>query len=115
MFSHLYHCTPYSLPYTLPFSHDSQSLVLKFWFINVKGLPDGYSFAGCCFIDIYANLSYRNAKNYNTLFKEFTRKLSSKEKPAKIIIVSIMRKLLHIVFGVVKSKTQFNPNFVLHG
>ena len=47
------------------------------------------------------------------MFKEFTQKLSSKGKPTKVIIVAIMRKLLHIVFGVIKNKTQFNPNLVL--
>ncbi|WP_342259829.1 IS110 family transposase [Candidatus Tisiphia endosymbiont of Metellina segmentata] len=53
------------------------------------------------------------AKKHNPLFKEFTQKLSSKGKPAKVIIVAIMRKLLHIIFGVVKNKTSFNPNLVL--
>lgn len=53
------------------------------------------------------------AKNHNPLFKKFTQKLSSKGKPAKVIIVAIMRKLLHIIFGVIKNKTPFNPNLVL--
>jgi transposase len=53
------------------------------------------------------------AKTHNPLFKKFTQKLSSKGKPAKVIIVAIMRKLLHIVFGVIKNNTQFNPNLVL--
>lgn len=34
-------------------------------------------------------------------------------KPTKVIIVAIMRKLLHIVFGVVKHNTLFNPRFGL--
>ena len=53
------------------------------------------------------------AKTHNPLFKEFTQKLSSKGKPAKVIIVAIMRKLLQIAFGVIKNNTQFNPNLVL--
>jgi len=53
------------------------------------------------------------AKNHNPLFKEFTQKLSSKGKPTKVIIVAIMRKLLHIIFGVVKNKMPFNLNLVL--
>lgn len=53
------------------------------------------------------------AKTHNPLFKKFTQKLSSKGKPAKVIIVAIMRKLLHIVFGVIKNNTQFNPNLAL--
>jgi transposase len=55
------------------------------------------------------------AKTHNPLFKKFTQKLSSKGKPTKVIIVAIMRKLLHIVFGVIKNKTTFNPNLVLDG
>ena len=53
------------------------------------------------------------AKTHNPLFKKFTQKLSSKGKPAKVIIVAIMRKLLHIVFGVIKNNIRFNPNLVL--
>lgn len=45
------------------------------------------------------------AKTYNPLFKEFTQKLSSKGKHTKVIIVAIMRKLLYIVFGVIKNNT----------
>ena len=55
------------------------------------------------------------AKTHNPLFKKFTQKLSSKGKPAKVIIVAIMRKLLHIVFGVIKNNIRFNPNLVLDG
>jgi transposase len=51
------------------------------------------------------------AKTHNPVFKSFTQQLSSKGKPTKVIIVAIMRKLLHIIFGVIKHKTQFNPNF----
>ncbi len=55
------------------------------------------------------------AKTHNPLFKEFTQKLSGKGKPSKVIIVAIMRKLLHIVFGVIKNNTTFNPNLLLDG
>jgi transposase len=53
------------------------------------------------------------AKTHNPLFKEFTQKLSSKGKPAKVIIVAIMRKLLHIVFGVIKNNVAFKPTLLL--
>ena len=53
------------------------------------------------------------AKTHNPLFKKFTQKLSSKGKSPKVIIVAIMRKLLHVVFGVIKNNTQFNPNLAL--
>ena len=53
------------------------------------------------------------AKNHNPIFIKFSQKLASKGKPSKVIIVAIMRKLLHIIFGVIKHNTQFNQNFVL--
>jgi transposase len=53
------------------------------------------------------------AKNHNPLFKKFTQKLSSKGKSTKVIIVAIMRKLLHLVFGVIKNNNTFNPHLLL--
>ncbi len=53
------------------------------------------------------------AKNHNPLFTKFAQKLGSKGKPTKVIIVAIMRKLLHLVFGVVKNNSAFDPNFLL--
>ena len=55
------------------------------------------------------------AKNHNPIFSKFSQKLASKGKPTKVIIVAIMRKLLHLVFGVVKHDTSFNPDFLLDG
>ena len=53
------------------------------------------------------------AKNHNPVFIKFAQKLGSKGKPNKVIIAAIMRKLLHIVFGVVKNNTPFDPDFLL--
>lgn len=53
------------------------------------------------------------AKNHNPLFSQFSQKLLNKGKPAKVIIIAIMRKLLHIIFGIVKNNTPFNPNFAI--
>ena len=51
------------------------------------------------------------AKTHNPLFRKFTQKLCSKGNPTKVVvIIAIMRKLLHVVFGIIKNKTQFNPN-----
>lgn len=49
-------------------------------------------------------------KNHNEVFKIFAAKMKKKGKPSKVIIITIMRKLLHIIFGIVKNKNQFNPN-----
>ena len=40
--------------------------------------------------------------------KEFATKLKSKDKTGKVIVVAIMRKLLHIIFGIIKQKTQYD-------
>lgn len=53
------------------------------------------------------------AKNHNEIFKIFAAKMQKKGKPTKVIIIAIMRKLLHIIFGIVKNKNQFNPNLYL--
>jgi len=44
------------------------------------------------------------AKKHNPIFTKFSQKSASRGKPTKVIIIAIMRKLLHIVFGVVKKK-----------
>jgi transposase len=48
------------------------------------------------------------AKNHNPLLKEFAQKLKQNGKSTKVIIVAIMRKMIHIIYGIIKSKTPFN-------
>jgi transposase len=50
-----------------------------------------------------------SAKTHNPLLKVFADKLKSKGKSTMVIIGAIMRKLLHIIFGVIKHQTPFNP------
>lgn len=52
------------------------------------------------------------AKNHNPLLKAFAQKLAKKGNHTMVIIAAIMRKLLHIVFGIVKHKTPFNPELL---
>ena len=47
------------------------------------------------------------AKNHNPLLKEFSAHLSAKGKHSMTIIAAIMRKLLHIIFGVLKTEKPF--------
>ena len=49
-------------------------------------------------------------KNHNNAFQAFVNRLASKGKRPKVIIVAIMRKLLHIFFGILKSNKSFNQN-----
>jgi transposase len=50
------------------------------------------------------------AKNHNPVLKAFAQKLAKKGKHTMVIIGAIMRKLLHIIFGVLKHKLPFNPS-----
>lgn len=42
--------------------------------------------------------------------KHFKSRLSASGKPPKLIIGAMMRKLIHVAFGVLKSQKPFNPN-----
>jgi transposase len=52
------------------------------------------------------------SKNHNPFFKDFSQKLARKGKHTMVIIGAIMRKLLHICFGILKYKTAYNPNIL---
>jgi transposase len=47
------------------------------------------------------------AKNHNPLLKEFCARLSKKGKHSMTVIAATMRKLLHIIFGVLKNQKPF--------
>ena len=46
-------------------------------------------------------------------FKEFAERLAQRGKPKKVIIGAVMRKLVHVVYGVLKHKTAYDPAKVL--
>jgi transposase len=49
------------------------------------------------------------ARTYNPLLKEFAQRLSANGKTPKQIIIAVMRKLLHQVYGILKSGQPYNP------
>jgi transposase len=51
------------------------------------------------------------AKNFNKGLTNFVSRLQHKGKNPKTIICAVMRKLAHIIFGVLKSKQPFDENF----
>lgn len=51
------------------------------------------------------------AKRYNPIIRTFAQRLASNGKTPMEIVGDVMRKLLHIVFGVLKSGKPFDPNF----
>ena len=45
---------------------------------------------------------------YNPVIKGFVKRLSITGKPKMVIVIAAMRKLIHIIYGVLKNKTLFN-------
>jgi len=46
-------------------------------------------------------------------FKAFAERLAARGKPKKVIIGAVMRKLVHIIYGVLKHRTTYDPAKVL--
>jgi transposase len=52
------------------------------------------------------------AKRFNPLLLPFVERLKLKGKAPKAIICAVMRKLAHLIFGVLKNRQAFNPQFI---
>src|SRR5688572_31448710 len=52
-----------------------------------------------------------NAIRHNPIVKQLADRLKAKGKSPMVIIGAAMRKLLHLVYGVLKHKTPFDPNW----
>lgn len=50
------------------------------------------------------------ARRYNPVIKEFADRLKKAGKPNMVIIGAVMRKLIHIIYGVLKSGRPFDPS-----
>ncbi len=46
-------------------------------------------------------------------FKAFAARLAARGKPKKVIIGAVMRKLMHVIYGVLKHQTPYDPAKVL--
>lgn len=53
------------------------------------------------------------AKRWNKPCRQFAQRLEAARKPGKVIIVALMRKLVHQIFAILKSRQPFNPDFGL--
>lgn len=51
------------------------------------------------------------ARRYNPVIKVFAERLKKAGKPNMVIIGAVMRKLLHIIYGVLKSGKPFDPSW----
>lgn len=90
--------------------------VVAFIGLNPKPRQSGSSLNGATQIsktgDAYLRQSFYmptlTAMRFNPILKNFTDRLSEKGKPKMVIVVAAMRKLLHIIYGILKTQTPFN-------
>lgn len=54
------------------------------------------------------------AMRHNPILAEFSKRLAAKGKHNFAIICAVMRKLLHLAFGILRSGKAFDPNFSLN-
>ena len=52
-------------------------------------------------------------KKHNPALKAFAKRLSDAGKPNKLVMCALMRKLIHIIWGVLRSNTPFDPKVAL--
>lgn len=54
------------------------------------------------------------AMRHNPLVQQLAQRLKEKSKHGKLIACACMKKLVHIMFGVIKNNQPFNPNYMLN-
>jgi len=54
--------------------------------------------------------SISSSAQCNPVMIAFYNRLREKDKNGKVIVCAIMRKLVHIIFGILKSGKKFDPN-----
>ena len=47
---------------------------------------------------------------FNPIIKDFYQRWTDDGKLKMVVVIAAMRKLLHIIYGVLKTKTPFNAN-----
>lgn len=54
-----------------------------------------------------------SAKRFNPLIRTFCERLEAQGKPKMVVIGAVMRKLVHLLFGVLKGGKPFDPAYSL--
>jgi transposase len=88
--------------------------------LNPKHRQSGSSIRGKTHISKIGSASLRAslympalvAKRHNVLLQPFVQRLTDKGLSNLEVIVALMRKLLHLIFGVLKSGQPFDPHFL---
>ena len=99
---------------------DDVRQVVAFAGLNPKHRQSGSSIRGKTHISKMGRASIRatlympaiNAKRFNPLLQPFVRRLEEQGLCGMEIIVAVMRKLLHLAFGILKSGQPFDPHYL---
>jgi len=51
------------------------------------------------------------AMKHNPILIEMRKRMLKASKPKMLIVGAVMRKLIHIIYGVLKNNQPFNPEF----
>ena len=97
---------------------DSAKQVAAFVGLNPKPRQSGSSVRGVERISKTGDADLRKAfympavvsLRFNPIIKDFAERLSSAGKSKMVIVIAAMRKLLHIIYGVLKNDMPFNEN-----
>lgn len=54
------------------------------------------------------------AMKHNPVLQAFTLRLKQAGKKGKVIVCAVMRKLIHIIYGVLKSNQPFDANHKIY-
>jgi len=97
---------------------DSAKQVVAFVGLNPKPRQSGSSVHGVGRISKTGDADLRKAFympaltaiKHNPIIKDFAERLSNAGKSKMVIVIAAMRKLLHIIYGVLKNRIPFNEN-----
>jgi transposase len=97
---------------------DSAKQVAAFVGLNPKPRQSGSSVRGVGRISKTGNADLRKAFympavvsiRFNPIIKDFAERLSKTGKAKMVVVIATMRKLIHIIYGVLKNNTPFNAN-----
>jgi transposase len=100
---------------------DSPAQIVAFAGLNPRHHVSGSSIRGKTVISKQGRASIRAAlympavvaKKHNPILAAFAARLAQRGLAGTQIIVALMRKLLHLAFGILKSGQPFDPNFLL--
>ena len=97
---------------------NSAKQVVAFVGLNPKQRQSGSSVHGMTRISKTGDANLRKAfympaivsLRFNPIIKDFSERLSNAGKSKMVIVIAAMRKLLHIIYGVLKNGTAFNKD-----